>query len=334
MGDMKAVVLLLLVVVASVYAQTTVRFVVDDFGVGAGEHRVEVVMEQRLQKGDTPVASQSSFTQAGCSGLIGCSRDMQLTAYTGNEGRTGASDIFVSDSDLFEGEWNVATSKNMESITILQYDGPDGSINLDQNGLGSVDITDGGLARGLGFSVISDLPTTYQIAIYSNDGGRCDGDILTPTILGDYEFEDTFVVVTFDELDGNCDLSDVGAMELYLPGTDALDAIMRSFLVVGVDDPVQPSASPTPLPSAAPSQEMCMCHCPIFTCALIFDPDDDENNAYYFDDDDENRGLIRPPAEAAEDDDDLAIIVDGESASGASALVASLAVIAVVAAIF
>merc|ERR1719231_24195 len=32
----------------------------------------------------------------------------------------------------------------------------------------------------------------------------------------------------------------------------------------------------------------CHCHCPVFTCALIFDPDDDENDAYYFDDDDEN----------------------------------------------
>merc|ERR1711913_126286 len=29
----------------------------------------------------------------------------------------------------------------------------------------------------------------------------------------------------------------------------------------------------------------CHCHCPVFTCALIFDPDDDENDAYYFDDD-------------------------------------------------
>merc|ERR1711877_40976 len=132
------------------------------------------------------------------------------------------------------------------------------------------------------------------------------------------------------DLEGDCDLSDVGAAELYLPGTDALDAIMRSFEVVGIDDPVQPSASPTPLPSAAPSQDVCMCHCPIFTCALIFDPDDDENNAYYFDDDDENRGLIKPPAEADQDDDDIAIIVDdNDSASGATALVASLAVAAV-----
>merc|ERR1711862_468420 len=35
----------------------------------------------------------------------------------------------------------------------------------------------------------------------------------------------------------------------------------------------------------------CHCHCPVFTCALIFDPDD-ENDAYYFDDDDENEFRI------------------------------------------
>merc|ERR1712217_898097 len=132
---------------------------------------------------------------------------------------------------------------------------------------------------------------------------------------------DTFVVVTFDELDGNCDLSDVGAMELYLPGTDALDAIMRSFLVVGVDDPVQPSASPTPLPSAAPSQEMCMCHCPIFTCALIFDPDDDENNAYYFDDDDEFQVV---------GSNGSVVYYDFESGSGAAMIQASALVVAVI----
>merc|ERR1711862_564031 len=34
------------------------------------------------------------------------------------------------------------------------------------------------------------------------------------------------------------------------------------------------------------------CHCQVFTCALIFDPDDDENDAYYFDDDDENEFRI------------------------------------------
>merc|ERR1711862_735134 len=36
----------------------------------------------------------------------------------------------------------------------------------------------------------------------------------------------------------------------------------------------------------------CHCRCPVFTCALIFDPDDDENDAYYFDDDDENEFRI------------------------------------------
>merc|ERR550537_581269 len=35
----------------------------------------------------------------------------------------------------------------------------------------------------------------------------------------------------------------------------------------------------------------CHCHCPAFTCALIFDPDDDENDAYYFDDDDDNQRI-------------------------------------------
>jgi len=57
---------------------------------------------------------------------------------------------------------------------------------------------------------------------------------------------------------------------------------------------IPPSDSRTPTPSKIPSQSRtptpapsreCFCHCPAFTCELVFDPDDDENNAYYFDDD-------------------------------------------------
>jgi len=332
---MKAVVLLLLVALASVYAQDTVRFSFDDFGVGAGEHSISIQLSTLLVEGDTPVAAQETFTQQGCSGLVGCSRDMQMTVFSGNEGRTGNTDIFDPSDPAFQGEWAVSTPKNFGSETVLQYDGVDGSIDLDQNGLGSVDMTDGGLAFALRFSIISDLPTIYTVVVYSNNGGRCEADILSEGIVGEYDLEDTFVLVDYDDFSGNCDFTDVGAAELYLPGVDALDAIMRSFEVVGIDDPVQPSASSTPSPSAAPSQEMCMCHCPIFTCALIFDPDDDENNAYYFDDDDENRGLIRPPAEADEDDDEIAIVVDdADSASGAATIVASLAAVVAAALVF
>jgi hypothetical protein len=46
-----------------------------------------------------------------------------------------------------------------------------------------------------------------------------------------------------------------------------------------------PSDTRTPTSTRTPSRTpstVCVCHCPAFTCALIFDPDDDINNVYYF----------------------------------------------------
>jgi len=42
-----------------------------------------------------------------------------------------------------------------------------------------------------------------------------------------------------------------------------------------------PTPTGTRTPTSTPSR-VCICECPAFTCALIFDPDDDENNVRYF----------------------------------------------------
>merc|ERR1712137_170022 len=155
---------------------------------------------------------------------------------------------------IFEGEWAVSTPKGAATETILQYDGADETMDLNTNGLGSIDLTDGGLGLSFRFSIISDIETVYSIAIYSPNNGVCTADVLFPGIVGtDYDLEDTIVDLSFEDLDGNCDLESVGALELLISGEDAIDAILRTVEIVGLDDPVEPSPSPTrtPQPSAS-----------------------------------------------------------------------------------
>jgi hypothetical protein len=274
--------------VASVFAQTTL-LVIDDFTVGANEHVVTVTLDSDLAEGSNPIRDSRTFTEEGCTGLLGCSRDMQITVFSGFAGRSFNSDIFTINGGYFDAEWAVANPKTSSSITQLQYDGVDGTSALDVTGLGGIDITFGGAATGLFISAVSDIDITYTIEFYDVSGGICELNIDLDATVGNYDYpDDTFFFFDLNEFSNGCDMTNLGAIEFFLPSQDAVDAIVRVVEIVGTVQSSPPSPPPPP-PSSPPSPEpsVCMCHCPIFTCALIFDPDDDENNAYYFDDDDE-----------------------------------------------
>merc|ERR1712063_99274 len=64
--------------VAAAVAQEVDLIIIDDFTVGANEHLIVVTLDSDLSRNDPPVTDQDSFSQPGCSGLIGCSRDMEM----------------------------------------------------------------------------------------------------------------------------------------------------------------------------------------------------------------------------------------------------------------
>merc|ERR1712137_480333 len=333
---MKAVVLLLLVALAAVHAQDTLRFEFDDFSVGACEHEVEFTIDRVITTSDAPFVRSSTFTQPGCDGLIGCSRDMQMSVFTGNVGRQFNSNIFPAAPEfeyIFEGEWAVSTPKGAATETILQYDGADETMDLNTNGLGSIDLTDGGLSLSFRFSIISDIETVYSIAIYSPNNGVCTADVLFPGIVGtDYDLEDTIVDLSFEDLDGNCDLESVGALELLISGEDAIDAILRTVEIVGLDDPVEPSPSPTRTPQPSASRPPSPTPTPSPT------PSPAAGFTWYFDDDDNGRSPCGDEPDRRTywvSDDNIIyyyffggnqrdVVVVDDSASSASALVAGL----------
>merc|ERR1711879_212484 len=184
--------------VASVFTQQIGNLptviLIDDFSVGANVQRLTVSLESDLVAGQAPVVATNFFTEAGCTGLLGCSRDMEIEV---------------------------------------------------NNGLGGLDFTAG---DSLFLSAITDLPVDYTVRIYDRDGGVCETDIEVPVLPGDYYYSETFLEIDFDDFDSlNCDLTDVGAVEFFLPSNDAVDAIVKRLAVVG-EIPPEPSASATPPP--------------------------------------------------------------------------------------
>jgi hypothetical protein len=275
------------------------RVLIDDFTVGGNVQKAIVTLSADLSASDPNVIDDSSFNSPGCTGLIGCGRDMRMEAITGFNGRTFDSEIFLITNGYFDGEWALANPKTSESIATIQYDGQDNSFNLSLNGLGNVDITDGGLVESLKLSVISDLPTTYTMILYSPDGSTCTADINVLAINGAYEYFDTFVEIPIGQFSGGCTLTNIGAIEITLPSNDAVDAIVRTIQFTGGPDP-SASATPTPTPSRtiaptasntpsrtptptpSPSTECSLiCNCPAFSCHLIYAFDDDDNIFYY-----------------------------------------------------
>merc|ERR1711874_719074 len=107
---------------------------------------------------------------SGCTGLLGCERDMSLTIFIGLRGRTFSSDIFTTPATYyFDGEWAVSNPKNSESEFILQYDGRDNTFSLDTNGLGNVDLTDNGLVTRIRLSAFT-LATSFWPLWFSRVG--------------------------------------------------------------------------------------------------------------------------------------------------------------------
>lgn len=306
---MKTVLLALFAVVSVAFAAqgTFQRFAIDDFTIGEMSLLITIPTNPTF-----PISQISIFTDSGNNGdnLLGGERDLKLQADSGPANR-------VLTSNVDGGNWAVSTPNGATGFAEMQWDGRDNSFNLANNGLGGIDFTDGGLGTAFTTVIQTDVETVYTFTVVSPNGNQCTVD---QTIPGTQATANYFI--PFSSFSGNCDFTNVGAIVVLIDQAENVDSVMTLFAVVGDPDPSpsrtpsrQVSASNTPTPSRltsasntptgtrTPTQNptasgtrtptptpttMCMCHCPAFTCELIFDPDDDENNVYYFDDDDHN----------------------------------------------
>jgi len=282
--------------------------IVDDFFIGQNIQKAQVTLANDLSLGGTPIIATSSFSAASdCNiefgnTLIGCSRDMEMRVTSGEQGRSFDSEIFSINGDAnFRGEWVVANPKTSSSVATLQYDGADETFTLNTNGLNNFDLTFGGTATEFRLSIVSDLETQYTTTVYTSSG-TCSAVIQVPRTPAQYNYADTFFDIQYSDFSGGCSFSSVGAIELILPSSDAVDAIVRKISILGI----LPSASPTPTPipsqsntptrpptnSPTPSQTptptpsrstecTVVCNCPAFSCHLVFNFDDDDFFFYF-----------------------------------------------------
>merc|ERR1711976_144625 len=267
---MKVSLLLVLLACSFVFAQDEIKLVIDDFTVGGNQQAAVVTLSSDLTASDSPVVDTSSFNQPGCTGLIGCGRDMEMRAFTGFAGRSFESDIFLVSSGDFPAEWAVANPKNSSSRATIQYDGQDSDFDLDINGLGNLDLSVNGEAVELRISAITDLATAYVFTFYSPNGNTCQRSVNIPAITGTYDYEDTIFSTSLDSFSGNCDLENIGAIEVEVSSDDAVDAIIRVIDLIG---PANPSSSRTP--SSPPSPSTIPSPSPNVFTWYTFDDDDD-----------------------------------------------------------
>jgi len=248
----------------------------------------------------------SSRRYSGCvagleARLIGCAREMFIDVYISNSGRDFISAILPFNNLDFPGSWDIASPKAGRAQYWIQYDGGDGTTDVNFSGLGSIDLTEGGLTEGLRiFAVTDQEEPVYNIALYSPDGSSCIGEVPIRQILGTgYTRDQIANDLLFSQFDGACDKTNIGAIDVVVPSFDGVDAIITQITGIGQPDPSPsrtpspsasrspqpsdsrtpaPSASRTPAPSASPSRTpspsgpcVRFCECPSFTCALIYD---------------------------------------------------------------
>merc|ERR1712014_533779 len=93
----------------------------------------------------------------------------------------------------------------------------------------------------------------YNIGLYSPSGGFCQGEVAIDQILGtDYTRNDIANDLDFDEFSGDCDVTNIGGIDVLVPSRDGVDAIITQITGIGFPDPT-PTATATSTPSRSPA---------------------------------------------------------------------------------
>lgn len=163
---------------------------------------------------------------------LGGERDMKLALTSGFTSLTLSSNPFGGELLVHD---SGATVKGISSTI---WDGPDGSDDVDYDGLGGVDIGTGNNAFLLS-GVVADLSGTISLIVYdaSDASGQTwsQADFSLPgTVLAPSELQIPFTDFNFHGSGGAVDFANVGAIELQIENitTGSLDVILHSVSVV------------------------------------------------------------------------------------------------------
>jgi len=218
------------------------RLTIDNYS--EGFQTILIVLNGDISPSD-PVNQTSIYTSpdgVASKNILGGERDLQYSAQTGSLARVFSSSISVS---YGVGQWEISAPNGGSGQALCQYDGIDGSINLDRSGLGGIDITESG--KGVAFHVIAntDIDTAYTFSVYSATGAPCTSTVQVPG--GDITLD---TIVPFSGFTTTCDFTSVQAIELLVESFENVDTVTELFTTYGEADSttsVTPSASPSPI---------------------------------------------------------------------------------------
>merc|ERR1712232_160284 len=262
LSGMKAVFLFFCMVIAVALAQQAGfqdTLVIDDFTTVTPQ-----ILIQTEASSNYPIVGTRSTT---ASDILGGERDLRLTVLTGE-------DNLVLSSGVASGAFQCATPAGASGRSTLQWDGVDGSINLNPSGLGALNFRANG-GNSFRVSVTTDIATRVDFIVYS---GSASATCVFNLSLAAGTTVDT--VLLFSQFSNGCDFSRVGALEIVAQMGPNVDVLVNIFSVYG---PTPPTPSPSPSPSPVPSQSVtpsrtptpsnrCVCNCNAFTCDIRVDP--------------------------------------------------------------
>lgn len=163
-------------------------------------------------------------SQLDVGAVLGGERDLNVLSGTGILGTT---------STVSDGVFNFSNSPTSQGSMNLVYDGNDSSIAVDQDGLGGIDLTDGGSADAFAFTLLfADFEVQYTVSISDTSFNTASFTGTLPTdILNSGDAVD--IIIPFASLIGSGDIADVGSFGLVFNAQEpAADIVIDNFRTV------------------------------------------------------------------------------------------------------
>ena len=170
--------------------------------------------------------------------ILGNERDLQLTM-------TGGSPNVISTASVTSGTFTTSIGKGGEGYALLQYDGVDGSMNLNTTGLTSVP------GASLGLNLFSNGGTMFNLTYISNyniNGAIYVYDVdsgvsFLPLTFSATNNKISTIFGSFYDFEGFCDLSKVGAIEFFFDVADFNEFLLYQITIITTPPPPPPPPS-------------------------------------------------------------------------------------------
>ena len=173
-----------------------------------------------------PVSSASFQPDVTLSHILGGERDMEIVLTSSVAG-------MLADASVYSKAFEYSFPSKSKGYAVLQYDGDDGSMNVNVTGLTSLPGASFGLnlqnnnGKAFNITYYGDGPLSVTILVYDINGNECKNTNNLVATIG----RGAILFIVFDEFTGNCNFQKVGAIEVDFVPSVILDFSLFSFSV-------------------------------------------------------------------------------------------------------